>query len=295
MSNMYQQQQQNLYKQRSAEPLQQRPFNMKLPYQQQQSAYFPTTNTTTTFNNKVGINVSSSESSTAAPSTPQIFQQSLIHSNTPTKNDTGYESDSSEEGREPSPPQIQKLGLRVVNPDDEQDDDTMTNTPSSTVNNTSTNNNHAAAMVPSSSSLSPFIESEKKTQKKGGSPPPVAVTVTPAIKKLPLNSMDQQQQQQQQLLSPIPSETQWRVYQQQQQVEKPDLPPHHQQHLALRPVVSNIVDPYLYRRESKTLAAGDGTYYLAETVDLDTHHQAAIMAFNNTPPIIHQQVNSNRI
>lgn len=86
-------------KQRSAETF--RPFAIiSQQQQQQQSSYFSSRG-------------GSSDSTTISslPTTPQIF-----HSIVPKSTD-GYESDSSEDGRKPSPHQI--LGLRVINPDEQ--------------------------------------------------------------------------------------------------------------------------------------------------------------------------------
>jgi hypothetical protein len=243
MSNNYQQ---KLYKQRSTDLANQQrpPFSVKLQ-QQQRSSHFPTTF------NRLG-NVTSS----TLPTTPQIFQ-SLINSNTTTKNEDGYDSDSSEEGRKPSPPQIQKLGLRVVNPDNEEEEqqDNIKTPISSIISST----NNGAPLSPPT----PNIEVEQKTVKEKLATPVVAPIITTSLNN------DQQQQQ-----LPIPSETQWRVYQLRQQPQmKPDLPPH--QHLMLRPVIS---DSYLSRRESKTIAGGDGG---TDSASVDTTPTEVMHSYNN--------------
>lgn len=85
-----------------------RPFAIK---SQQQSSYFSNKHEGNTNNSGFSDSIT-----TSLPNTPKMFH---VFAPSPDNKNSGYDSDSSEEGRKPATPQT--LGLRVLNPDDQDE------------------------------------------------------------------------------------------------------------------------------------------------------------------------------
>lgn len=173
-----------------------------------------------------GNNSSSNTTLSSPPTTPQIPQ---VLAPSLKRNDGGYDSDSSEEGRKPSPPQT--LGLRVFNPDD--------------------NESVVGTVIP--------IEDKKRETEVAAKP----VTISPLTTAMTVDH------------SPVPSETEWKVFKQpnQNQIQKPDLPPH-----------DLPINGILSRRVSKTL---DDTYAdttTNQTKECSTPNESS-GSTHTTPPI----------